>query len=278
MSDAKFKNMAVAVGEVENTNFSSETGKNGMGKVTLNCDGDKVSVTVWGREDGSTQRFIENLEEGSLQQVQGNVQQRRYDGKWYIDIQAWGTNGFTEKTDTKQKAVASIKGDVLNNEIEFTPEGDPQGELQLLIFDSRGEDKTRAEILQEEIKRSVEWLEENTSKSTDRYKELYESLEDDDSVDNVLSTFEELQKNTDMRFFQIGHLLIKYEDKVGEYLVEESVEEGYNIGLGISIINRMETDHFGEVTGSTQKLLAEKFYEVYERNESESTIDEEEPW
>ena len=178
MGDSQFRNQGTVVGRLDGTNFKSEVGRNGIGNLTLNADGDKIQIALWGREDGSTKDFLDTLEKGTKYEARGNIDMRTDDENTYVSVQPYNTDGVA-RTEKEEDAVALLSGDVFDWDLKYNDNGEPEGEIQLLVFNTYNrdgdDDLTRAEVLIKELEGQIEYINENNDNNIP-YKKIVSYL------------------------------------------------------------------------------------------------------
>lgn len=289
--ESRFRSNATIVGKVTNTSYekkvSNRTGKEyGRGNISVDAGGDRARIDLFDN-NGSLENFLDGLKNGEVIEGQGTLEISEWDGNKYVNIQPFSANGVNRTTDTNEKIVVALEGDIYKLNIEPNEQGEMVGSLQLLVFDTYGgrDDAgntkylTRAEVLQKEIRNRITYLENNTDKDTSRYKELGKKLDIENDVATVHEVYTELLEQAQMRFWNINHYTLVFDGKLGERLLNEGVEKLDNVLLGARVVNRVVRDEIGIIEGNTTECKLIKFYKINEKgNAGEDVVDENAAW
>ena len=284
MGDSQFRNQATVIGTLQNVNMKPEVGQNGLGELSLKADGNDIKINLWGKQDGSTEKFIMGLDEDERYEAKGEVDINiTDDGGKFLSVQPYTTNGITPSNE-EEDAVAIVAGDIFDWDLEYDANGDPQGEVKLMVYNTYNRDGgnfSKDEVLKMELENQIEYLKkEYPDKPTKGFEDTLKELKADGSTMNCIEKYKEVIENTKARLFKIDLLTIDVEGQTAERMANEGVAIGDNITLGTVIIDQMVTDRYGMAKGNERGLKAEMFYGINESAGADSVVkhEEEDTW
>lgn len=324
MKEARYTNYADVIGKVYSKGFNEKVGSGKqLGQVTLEAGGDRVYINLWNPKkaleagDNPVQDFFDEIEEGDLIQMKGELKESSYEDKVTRTVEPrvsakYGVSykKFKEDSTIKEKATLMLEGDVLKKP-EFSIvnldyfDNAPVActYLRVAYFnlynpETKKEDATKADVLKRELKGFYDYesSRENSYADLEKVKKWGESLKEDDSEKNVNKVLNEFYKYEKPRMWNIVVLnTVSYSpvDENGEAIndniafeIAENVEKYDNVSLGAVISNKMISDEYGFISGNVNDLEVKKYVKTNSKlNEQQedsadpfSVEDEKEPW
>lgn len=296
-NDFKFENRASLIGRVNNVDYDKDIGV-GLGKVGINADGNYITVNFWEKRDrdGESLNIVRDfvhtkIETNEKYEVQGELNEREYDGRYIRQL----TNsmiskdgivyGFNKVADEEEeKAIVKLSGDILSEKMDMvdTVRGEevdklvPKLGLEIAIYNRFNPDSekefSKREVVINELKNGIYYLENNGKDVDSRYKDWLEQLKDSYDQQDVHSITEQMAQ-TSLRLFKINVLhLVAYGD-LAEQLGNE-IDIGYNVTFGCDILTKIITDEYDIVQGNMNEIEVKSFGGVnakaYEKKNSKS--------
>lgn len=267
MSKSKFNASATVVGKVQKKEIKEDIG-NGLGKIILKSNENRVFYNVWNRKNNTNivDNFMKDVVEDEQYFLMGELTENEYEGNINRNIRAFINKdgevvNFSDSENSDEKAVASISGDVRNKQLKYTDnipgvqkkdEHIPLLKFKVLIFntynsDNKDEPLSRNEVLMEELKRNKEYAEENPDKvnyDIDELKDLFDSLNADDSYTTILDVYD-LMKEMPIKIYNVDELNLTAIGDLADKMAEE-VEEGMNITCACYIKNQFKSRDYDE--------------------------------
>lgn len=283
---SKFENKAKVVGGINSVNFDGEAGS-GLAKIGITGNKSSLYLNMWEKTDdddnplGVVKRFCKGLEKGNKYEVQGELNERMWDGEFRRDLlnkmisddKVYGVKEVDENA--KELAIVKLSGDVIERDMEFTKEvkGRTVDEnvakymVTLAVYSqfnprTGNEDLTRHEVLTNEIKSHRDYLKRNNQNPSKQYDNWINKLENGADMETLFDILDSFRDERDSMFnIDIIHL-VSYGEKAET--LKEKTDIGDNITVGCDINTQAVVNDYGIVEGNLNEVEMQSFGGVNE--------------